>query len=276
MAHTKYFLVLGTDIRSTLFGHLHYTNAPIFKRSFRYNYTVISVLQKSLLTRIFIIATFTVKIANPSKIMAPTRSGRERNFSSEATTPSTIIRRHITNEATQPRVTNGMSTVGFTNDTPATEVANTLLELGPFQTRVPLPPALPTANIVTNSGEEEASSLSTAQSYLYHEYQVTASANGWCKNITDEKQQVVRLASGKIWKDLKFINKEEILTATGKRSLMCFVTNELGIADQTLDRQIEWWNMYKDIVRKQLDQQRSNVTSAMKYAFIGKIVPYCF
>lgn len=72
-----------------------------------------------------------------------------------------------------------------------------------------------------------------------------------------------------LFKQIKFITRESMLAYSTNDDSICFwVCDFLQITGES---QRQWfWSKMKETVKKLIEKQRSNVTSAMKRAFMGK------
>jgi hypothetical protein len=72
-----------------------------------------------------------------------------------------------------------------------------------------------------------------------------------------------------LFKKKKFIaDQEELGSLREKNSIGNKVMDYMNIMDQS--KQYSWWVLYQDVVKKALDQQRSNCNIAMKEVVVGK------
>ena len=134
-----------------------------------------------------------------------------------------------------------------------------------------LPPAQPHINTMPNPNRTVVPADVTPEQLLLDEYRTTSCNQRLCRDPAEEKRAVIRFTTSTIWKRVKFINSDEMLNEVSEKSLMGFVTEQLSVGvngpDQVRKR---WWDQHKELIRTSIKTQRSNVTSSLKTAFLGK------
>ena len=83
------------------------------------------------------------------------------------------------------------------------------------------------------------------------------------------EEQVKQYCKSKLFHWLKFIvNRTDLGRLTNDHDIGNVVMNKLNVNEKAY--RPRWWLLYKDVVRKAIDTQRSNCNMAIKSVMIGK------
>ena len=124
----------------------------------------------------------------------------------------------------------------------------------------------------------DLSSLSTDTTHLARTVEKLRAENARLKDTIQEKvpekhssimaERVKRFAKHDLFHKVKFINSQKHLDEfRGPKTLGRYVMDGLNIPEE---RRPSFWIAYKSLILSSINQQRSNVTAAIKSAWLGK------
>jgi hypothetical protein len=87
--------------------------------------------------------------------------------------------------------------------------------------------------------------------------------------IASTKSKVEKFTKTMMFKGIKFIaDQEELGSLRGKGTIGNIVMDYMNIDDQS--KRYSWWMIYQEVVKRALDQQRSNCNIAVKDVVVGE------